>query len=92
MEKEEHIKYGPDSTSQMEKESEKDRESTEREKKAEKEKKKEGERKTWRERNARNIEKKSARGCKEQDREEGEYNVNKMIYLCLRLLTKCSTF
>lgn len=88
MEKEEHIKYGPDSTSQMEKESEEDRE---REKKAEKEKK-EGERKTWRERNARNIENKSARGCKEQDREEGEHNVNKIIYLYLRLLIKCSTF
>lgn len=44
MEKEEHIKYGPDSLSQMEKESEEDIERRERE------------RKKWRERNARNIE------------------------------------
>lgn len=94
MEKEEHIKYGPDSTSQMEKEREKDRESIYREKNAEKErsKKREGERKKWRERNARNIEKKSARSCQEQDREEGEYNVNKIIYSCLRFLTKRSKF
>ena len=45
MEKEEHIKYGPDS--QMEKESEKKKERVQREKEknAEKERKKEGERK-----------------------------------------------
>lgn len=56
-----------------------------REKNAEKErnKERESERKKWRERNARNIEKKSARSCQEQDREEGEHNVNKIIYSCL---------
>lgn len=68
MEKEEHIKYGPDSTSQMEKR-ETDRE-REREKEKERARERESERRTERERE---------RGSPQQ-REEGEYNVNNIFH------------